>query len=69
MGVDRTLDAHRRKTGRPRTTDMRDVFDAILYMAMAGCQWRMLTNNFPPVSTMCGYFYYWRDYGLLVVRI
>ena len=32
----------RRTTGRPRTIDLRDVFDAILYIATTGCQWRML---------------------------
>ncbi len=52
-------------TGRPRTTDLRDVFDAILYIATTGCQWRMLPNDFPPVSTVRGYFYTWRDDGLL----
>ena len=31
-----------RRTGRPRTTYLRDVFDAILYVATTGCQWRML---------------------------
>ena len=41
-----------RHVGRPRTTDLRDVFDAILYMASTGCQWRMLPNDFPPVSTV-----------------
>ena len=29
----------RKKTRRPRTTEMRDVMDAILYMASTGCQW------------------------------
>ena len=56
---------HRRKTGRPCTTDMHDVFDAILYIATTGCQWRMLPNDFPPVSTVRGYFYDWRNDGLL----
>ena len=51
--------------GRPRKTHLRDVFDAILYIATTGCQWRMLPNDFPPVSTVRGYFYAWRDYGLL----
>jgi transposase len=51
--------------GRPRTTDLRDVFDAILYMASTGCQWRMLPNDFPPVSTVRRYFYDWRDNGVL----
>jgi len=54
-----------RTTGRPRTTELRAVFDAILYIATTGCHWRMLPNDFPPVSTVRGYFYTWRDVGLL----
>jgi transposase len=54
-----------KKTGRPRTTAMRDVMDAILYMASTGCQWAMLPNDFPPPSTVQRYFYDWRDSGLL----
>jgi transposase len=54
-----------RRVGRPRRTDLRDVFDAILYIATTGCQWRMLPNDFPPVSTVRGYFYAWRSDGLL----
>lgn len=57
----------RKTTGRPRTTRLRDVFDAILYMATTGCQWRMLPNDFPPVFMVRGYFYAWRDDGLLDV--
>ena len=53
-----------RRGGRPRTTDLRSVVDAILYMASSGCQWRMLPKDFPPVSTVQGYFYAWRDSGL-----
>ena len=51
--------------GRPRTTNLRDVFDAILYMASTGCQWRMLPNDYPPVSTVRRYFYDSRDNGVL----
>lgn len=54
-----------KRIGRPRTTDLRDVFDAILYIATTGCQWRMLPNDFPPVSTVRRYFYDWRNNGLL----
>ena len=46
-----------KRVGRPRTTELRDVFDAILYLATTGCQWRMLPNDFPPVSTVRRYFY------------
>ena len=54
-----------RRIGRPRTTDLREVFNAILYIATSGCRWRMLPNDFPPVSTVRRYFYDWRDNGLL----
>lgn len=41
-----------RRDGRPRTTDLRAVTDAVLYIATSGCQWRMLPKDFPPVSTV-----------------
>src|SRR5258708_33600848 len=43
--------------GRPRATDMRTVINAILYIASTGCQWRQLPKDFPPYSTVQGYFY------------
>jgi transposase len=55
----------RKKNGRLRTTALRGVMDAILYMASTGCQWSMLPNDFPPPSTVQRYFYDWRDSGLL----
>lgn len=56
-----------RRLGRPRTTDLRAVVNALLYMATTGCQWRMLPKDFPPFTTVQGYFYDWRDAGLLEV--
>jgi len=50
--------------GRPRETELRAVLDAILYIARSGCQWRMLPKDFPPFTTVQGYFYDWRDSGL-----
>ena len=55
----------RKRTGRSRTTGLRDVCDAILYMAATGCQWAMIPKEFPPPSTVQRYFYDWRDSGLL----
>src|SRR5438034_1536922 len=49
--------------GRPRTTDLRAVVNAILYVLATGCQWRALPGEFPPRSTVQGYFYRWRDDG------
>ena len=51
--------------GRPRTTDLREVMNAVLYIGSSGCQWRALPKDYPPVSTVQGYFYAWRDMGLL----
>lgn len=49
--------------GRPRTTDLREVVNGILYVLWTGCPWRALPKNFPPRSTVQGYFYAWRDDG------
>jgi transposase len=51
--------------GRPRTTDLREVPNVILYMARTGCQWRMLPKELPPRSTIQRYFYAWRSDGTL----
>ena len=51
--------------GRPRTTDLRDVVDAILYLLRTGCQWRYLPKDFPPKSTVWRYFDEWRHNGTL----
>jgi transposase len=50
--------------GRRRTSDMREVMNAVLYIASSGCAWRMLPKCFPPVSTVRRYFYSWRNAGL-----
>ena len=47
------------RLGRPRTTDLREVVDALLYIASTGCQWRQLPTDFPPYTTVQGYFYRW----------
>src|SRR6476660_8266076 len=51
--------------GRPRKTSMRDVLDAIFYLLRTDCQWRFLPKDFPPKSTVWGYFDEWRYNGTL----
>jgi putative transposase len=51
--------------GRPRKTLMRDVVDAVFYILRTGCQWRFLPKDFPPKSTVWGYFDEWRHNGTL----
>ncbi len=56
------------RLGRPRTTDLRAVLDAIFYLLRTGCQWAMLPKGFPPKSTVFGYFRrWWRDGTLLAL--
>jgi transposase len=43
---------------------MREVVNALLYVASSGGAWRMLPKCFPPVSTVRRYFYAWRNAGL-----
>ena len=40
------------KVGRPRTTDLREVWNAIQYRAATGCQWALLPEDFPPFTTV-----------------
>ena len=53
-----------KRLGRPRTTQMRQVVNAMLYLLTTGCQWRLLPKEFPPFSTVQRFFYRWRDAGL-----
>lgn len=53
------------KGGRPRSIDLREVVNAILYLARAGCQWDMLPHDLPAKSTVYEYFSAWRDDGTL----
>lgn len=51
------------RTGRPRTVDLRHVFNAIRYKKRTGCQWDMLPEDFPPKSTVFDYFQKWNADG------
>ena len=52
--------------GRPRKTNVREVVNALFYIASTGCQWRQLPKEFPPYSTVQGYFYPWSRDGTWV---
>jgi putative transposase len=49
--------------GHPRVVDLRRIVNAIFYRNRAGCQWRMLPQDFPPWETVYYYFAKWRDDG------
>jgi putative transposase len=44
------------KTGRRRRVDLREVLNAIRYLARTGCGWRMLPHDFPPWQTVYWWF-------------
>jgi len=47
--------------GRPRSLDMRQVINAILYIVVSGSQWRMLPKDYPKWQSVYHYFRIWRD--------
>ena len=49
--------------GRPRSLDIRQVVNAILYRTVGGIQWRMLPSDYPPWQSVYTYFRKWRDEG------
>ena len=48
---------------RPRTTDLREVVNGILYVLPGGIPWRMLPHDLPPWGTVWWYFRKWREDG------
>ena len=54
-----------RPGGRPRTTDLRAVLNAIFYLLRTGCQWRLLPREFPRPGSVYHYFRAWKEAGVL----
>lgn len=54
-----------RKGGRPRSANIREIVNTILYQCRSGCQWDMLPHDLPAKSTVYEYFSQWRDDGTL----
>lgn len=48
-----------RGSGRPRTIDTREVFNAIRYINRTGCQWEYLPKDFPNQNSVRYYFDKW----------
>ncbi|MET8704741.1 transposase [Kitasatospora sp. NPDC004723] len=52
-----------RAEGREPTTELREVVNAILYVARTGIAWRYLPHDFPPHTTVYDYFKEWESDG------
>ena len=49
--------------GRPRTTDLQSVINAIFYILAESCRWRALPHDFPAWQTVYTYFRNWKRDG------
>jgi putative transposase len=47
--------------GRPRSLEMRQVINAILYVTVGGIQWRMMPKEYPKWQSVYHYFRTWRQ--------
>lgn len=63
-GIIEPLIPEAKPNGRPRTVDIRNVVDAILYICRTGSQWRYLPEKYPPRSTVYEYFSHWQIDGV-----
>ena len=50
--------------GRRRTTDTRQILNAVFYLLRTGCQWRMLPKDFPKWTTVYYYYKSWTQEGV-----
>ena len=51
--------------GRPRSVELREIVNAMLYLLRTGCPWRHLPHDLPPWGTVWSYFRTWREDGTL----
>jgi len=50
--------------GRPRTTNVREVVNAIMYLLDNGCKWRALPHDFPRWQVVYAYHRRWIGEGV-----
>jgi transposase len=50
-----------KKLTKPPIHTRFNLFNAILYCLVSGCQWRMLPNDLPPWKTVYHYFNLWSE--------
>lgn len=53
-----------RRTGSPRQVEIREVLNALMYVADNGIKWRALPHDFPAWQTVYGYFRRWTQSGV-----
>ncbi len=54
--------------GSPRSVELREVMNALMYVADNGIKWRAMPHEFPAWQTVYGYFRRWSQSGLWEMR-
>ncbi len=54
-----------RGTAGQQEHDLRTVFNAVRYMTLSGCSWRLIPNDVPPWAAVYQQFRRWLDAGVL----
>jgi len=62
-GLIRELLPAAKRGGRPRTVDLREVVNALMYQDRTGCQWDYLPHDLAKKSTVWDYFVAWQKDG------
>ena len=52
-----------KKSTRPRTYDIYDIFCAVLYVVREGCRWRSLPHDFPKWQNCYKHYAIWKQKG------
>ena len=52
-----------------REHELRDVFDAVRYVARSGCSWRMIPGDLPPWAAVYQQLRRWLDAGVFEARV
>lgn len=58
------LPGERNRIGSPREVELREVVNALMYVADNGIKWRAMPHDFPPWQTVYGYFQRWSQTGV-----
>ena len=58
-----------REDAGQREHDLREVFDAVRYVARSGCAWRMVPGDLPPWAAVYQQFRRWLDAGVFEVLV
>lgn len=63
--IEAAMPARQSKAGRPRKYPLREIWNAIFYVARTGCAWRYLPHDFPPYADVFDHYARWQHNGTL----